>query len=105
LWSSFTYTGGSRGAEDGNSSGASTKEYGGPRASSCDDANIFGSRQAPVHLPNSLVFYFEGLLYVLLDYALSLLELDDNLLALGATFQIILINPISWWNIVSLCYA
>jgi hypothetical protein len=47
-----------------------------------------------VHLTNVLVFYFEDLLYVLLDCALSLYELDDNLVALGATFQITLVNPI-----------
>jgi hypothetical protein len=58
-----------------------------------------------VHLTNALIFYFEALLYVSLDCALSLYELDDNLVALGATFQITLVNPISWWNIVSSCYA
>jgi hypothetical protein len=47
-----------------------------------------------VHLTNVLVFYFEALLYVLLDCALSLLELDDNLVALGATFRITLVKPI-----------
>jgi hypothetical protein len=48
-----------------------------------------------VHLTNALVFYFEALLYILLDSALSIYELDDNLFALGATFQITLANPIS----------
>jgi hypothetical protein len=57
-----------------------------------------------VHLTNTLVFYFEALLYVLLDYALSLQELDDNIVALGVTFLITLVNPISWWNIISSCY-
>jgi hypothetical protein len=47
-----------------------------------------------VHRTNALVFYFEALLYVLLDCALSLYELDDNLVALGATFRITLVNPI-----------
>jgi hypothetical protein len=46
--------------------------FGGLQASSCEDANIIGSRQAPVHLINALIFYFEALLYVLLDCALSL---------------------------------
>jgi hypothetical protein len=70
--------------------------FGGPKASSCEDANIaFGSRQAPVHLTYALVFYFEALLYVLLNCALSLQELDDNLVALGATFRITLVKPIS----------
>jgi hypothetical protein len=44
----------------------------GPQVSSCEDANIVKSRQAPVHLTNTLIFYFEALLYVLLDCALSL---------------------------------
>jgi hypothetical protein len=57
-----------------------------------------------VHLTNTLVFYFEALLYVLLDYALSLQELDDNIVALGVTFLITLVNPIYWWNIISSCY-
>jgi hypothetical protein len=52
-----------------------------------------------------LSFIFEALLYVLLDCALGLLELDDNLVALGATFRITLVNPIFWWNIVSSCYS
>jgi hypothetical protein len=47
-----------------------------------------------VHLTNALVFYFEALLYVLLDCALSLYELDDNLVALGAIFWITLVDPI-----------
>jgi hypothetical protein len=46
--------------------------FGGPQASSCEDANIVGSRQAPVHLTNALAIYFEALFYVLLDCALSL---------------------------------
>jgi hypothetical protein len=47
--------------------------FGGPQAPSVMDANIaFGSRQAPMHLINALVFYFEALLYVLLNCALSL---------------------------------
>jgi hypothetical protein len=58
-----------------------------------------------VHLTNALVFYFEALLYVLLDCALSLYELDDNLVAIGVSFLIILVNPIFWWIIVSSCYA
>jgi hypothetical protein len=58
-----------------------------------------------VHLTNALVFYFKALRYVLLDCALSLYELDDNLVALGATFPITLVNPISWWIIISSCYA
>jgi hypothetical protein len=33
------------------------KEYGGPRASSYEDTNIVGSRQAPVHLTTMLEFY------------------------------------------------
>jgi hypothetical protein len=41
-----------------------------------------------------LSFYFEALLYILLYCALSLQELDDNLVALGATFRITLVNPI-----------
>jgi hypothetical protein len=49
-----------------------------------------------MHLANTLVFYFEALLYVLLDCAL---------VTLGTTFLITLVNPISWWNIVSLWYA
>jgi hypothetical protein len=52
-----------------------------------------------------LPFIFEALFCVLLDCALGLLELDDNLVALGATFQITLVNPISWWNIVISCFA
>jgi hypothetical protein len=45
----------------------------GPQASSGEDTNIaFGSRQAPVHLINALVFYFKALLYDLLDCVLSL---------------------------------
>jgi hypothetical protein len=47
-----------------------------------------------VHLTNALIFNFEASLYVLLDYALSLYELDDNLVALEATFRITLVNPI-----------
>jgi hypothetical protein len=48
-----------------------------------------------VHLTNALVFYFEALLYILLDCALlSLYKLDDNLVALGATFWITIVNPI-----------
>jgi hypothetical protein len=47
-----------------------------------------------VHLTNVIVFYFEVLFYVLFDCALSLYELDDNLVALGATFRITLVNPI-----------
>jgi hypothetical protein len=47
-----------------------------------------------VHLTNVLIFYFEALFYILLDCALSLYELDDNLVALGVTFQITLVNPI-----------
>jgi hypothetical protein len=47
-----------------------------------------------VHLTNTLVFYFKALLYVLLDCALSLYELDDNLVALGGTFRVTLVNPI-----------
>jgi hypothetical protein len=62
-------------------------------------------RIAPVHLTNAIVFYFEALLYILLDCALSLQEVDDNLVALGATFWITLVSPISWWNIVRSCYA
>jgi hypothetical protein len=46
--------------------------FGGPQASSCEDANIVGSRQAPMHLTNAVVFYFEALAYILLDCALSL---------------------------------
>jgi hypothetical protein len=45
---------------------------GGPQASSGEDTNCCGSRQAPVHLTNALVFYFEALLYILLDCTLSL---------------------------------
>jgi hypothetical protein len=48
-----------------------------------------------VHLTNALLFYFESLRYVLLDYASSLYELNDNLVALGGTFMITLINHIS----------
>jgi hypothetical protein len=45
----------------------------GPQVSSCEDANIaFVSRQALMHLTIALVFYFETLLYILLDCALSL---------------------------------
>jgi hypothetical protein len=45
----------------------------GPQASSYEDTNnCLGLRQAPVHLTNALVFYFEALPYVLLDCALSL---------------------------------
>jgi hypothetical protein len=46
-----------------------------------------------VYLTNVIIFYFEVLLYVLLDCPLSLYELDDNLVALGATFWITLVNP------------
>jgi hypothetical protein len=39
----------------------------GPQMSSYEDANIlFESRQAPVHLTNAHVFYFNALIYVLL---------------------------------------
>jgi hypothetical protein len=61
-----------RGVEDENSNGA--RPMGVRRSTSikCEDTNIyFGSRQAPVHLINALIFYFEALLYVLLDCALS----------------------------------
>jgi hypothetical protein len=47
-----------------------------------------------VHLTNAPVFYFEALIYVLLDFTLSLWELNDNLVALGANFWITLVNPI-----------
>jgi hypothetical protein len=47
-----------------------------------------------VHLTNVLVFYFKALLYVLLNCALTLYELYDNLVALGATFRVTLVNPI-----------
>jgi hypothetical protein len=47
-----------------------------------------------VHLTNGLVFYFEALLYVLLDCALSLYELDGSLVALGAIFRITLVDSI-----------
>jgi hypothetical protein len=30
--------------------------------------------------------------------------LDDNLVALVVTFLVTLVNPISWWNIVTSCY-
>jgi hypothetical protein len=47
--------------------------FGDPQAPSVVDANIaFGSRQTPVHLTNTLVFYFKALIYILLDCALSL---------------------------------
>jgi hypothetical protein len=46
--------------------------FGDTQASNYEDANIVGSRQAPVHLTNILVFYFEALFYILLDCALSL---------------------------------
>jgi hypothetical protein len=49
-----------------------------------------------MHLTNVIVFYFEALIYVLLDCVISLYELDDNLVALGATFRITIVNPISW---------
>jgi hypothetical protein len=54
-----------------------------------------------VHLTNALIFYFESLRYVLLDCASSLYELNDNLVALGGTFMITLINHISWWCTIS----
>jgi hypothetical protein len=34
--------------------------FGGPQASSCEDANIVRSREAPVHLTNAHVFYFKN---------------------------------------------
>jgi hypothetical protein len=39
------------------------------------------------------------------DYALSLYELYDTIVALRFTFLFILANPILWWNTVSSCYA
>jgi hypothetical protein len=44
-----------------------------------------------VHLTNSPVFYFESLLYGLLDCALSLYELYDAIVALRPTFLITLV--------------
>jgi hypothetical protein len=58
---------------------------------------MFGSlhiKEPPVHLTNALVFYFEALLYVLLEWALRLLELGDNLVAFGPIFWITLVDPI-----------
>jgi uncharacterized membrane protein len=46
--------------------------FGCPQVSSCEEANIGGSRQAPLHLTNALIFYFEALLYILLGCTLSL---------------------------------
>jgi hypothetical protein len=44
-----------------------------PQASSYEDTNnCLGSWQAPLDLTNALVLYFEALLYVLLNCALSL---------------------------------
>jgi hypothetical protein len=46
--------------------------FGGPQASSVRILIlILDQGKAPVHLINALIFYFEALLYVLLDCALS----------------------------------
>jgi hypothetical protein len=52
-----------------------------------------------------IVFYFESLLNVLFDCALSLYELYDTIVALRSTFLFILVNPLIWWFTVSHCYA
>jgi hypothetical protein len=39
------------------------------------------------------------------DCALSLYELYGAIVALGPTFLITHVNPISWWFIISSCYA
>jgi hypothetical protein len=63
----------SRGAKIGNSSGTSVKGVWWSTSTKYEDTNIaFRSRQALVHLTNALIIYFEVLLYVLLDCALSL---------------------------------
>jgi hypothetical protein len=43
----FAYAGRSRGEEDGNSSGASPRDVGGPQASSGEDANIVVIKASP----------------------------------------------------------
>jgi hypothetical protein len=66
--------------------------FGDSQASSYEDTNNFiGSRKAPVDLTNALVFYFEALIYVLLDCALSLYELYDVIVTLRPTFLITLV--------------
>jgi hypothetical protein len=62
-----------REGEDENSSRASSIGVRRSTSAKCEDTNIaFGSRQASVHLTNTLVFYFDALLCVLLDCALSI---------------------------------
>jgi hypothetical protein len=46
--------------------------FGCPQTSSCDDANIIGSRQTLVHLTNIFVFYFESFTLCLFECVLSL---------------------------------
>jgi hypothetical protein len=47
------------------------------QASSYEDDNIVMIKTSPMHLTNALIFYFKYLLYILLDYALSLYELYE----------------------------
>jgi hypothetical protein len=69
----FAFYDRSHGAKGGNPSGASPTDV--RRSTSVKWRGYypsFGLRQVPMYLINAFVFYFEALLYVLLDCALSL---------------------------------
>jgi hypothetical protein len=57
-----------------------------PQASSCEDANIIGSRQAPVHLTTVIEFVYLYILIMIFGCALCYRSWIDTLVALRQLF-------------------